>query len=380
MMESFIWGPVFETGLTEVDIQHHRLVELINEYGDHVARSPDLQLEEIERLFVALADYAHYHFEEEETLMSECGLSEHYVTAHREQHAHFLAQVRQFFSSMVPNDRDGQRRLLMFLVHWLAYHILGTDKVMARQVELIKTGTDPEEACRIASQDLGKEAMEPLLKALNDLFLVVMNRNKELSELNESLELKVQERTAALNVANQRLEELANTDILTGLPNRRHALTRLTLAWSDSLRLGEPLACLLLDADHFKAINDTYGHDAGDTVIRELGQQLRDFVRTDDFVARMGGDEFLIILPRTDLASAIRVGRELRDHVAALRIQAGAGIWKGSLSIGAAERDASQADYEALIKAADEGLYAAKRMGRNTVGVAESVSAPALLD
>jgi len=379
-MESFIWSPAFETGLKEVDAQHQELVALINEYGDHVANSPDIKAEEIDRLFTALAEYADYHFVEEETLMRESGLGQDYVAAHHDQHAHFLEQVSRFFADLTPNDREGQRRLLMFLVHWLAYHILGTDKVMARQVELIQSGMAAEEALHAAGQGFGKEAMEPLLKALNDLFLEVMKRNRELSELNESLELKVRDRTAELNAANQRLEELANTDLLTGLPNRRHALSRLTLAWDDSLRRGEPLACLLLDADHFKAINDTYGHDAGDVVIRELGQHLRDCLRTDDLVARMGGDEFLIILPRTDLAGAMRVGWELRDHITSLRIQAGAGVWKGSLSIGAAERDATQPDYEALIKAADEGLYAAKRKGRNTVAVADGAGAPAVGD
>ena len=377
-MESFIWSPAYETGLTEVDAQHQQLVTLINQYGDHVANSPDIRVEDIERLFADLAEYADYHFVEEETLMRNSGLDQGYVDAHHDQHAHFLEQVSRFFSGLTPSDREGQRRLLMFLVHWLAYHILGTDKVMARQIELIQSGIDPEEASRTAGQSFGKEAMEPLLKALNDLFLEVMKRNRELSELNESLELKVRDRTAELNAANQRLEELANTDLLTGLPNRRHALSRLTLAWNDSLRRGEPLACLLLDADHFKAINDSYGHDAGDVVIRELGQHLRDCLRTDDLVARMGGDEFLVILPRTDLAGAMRVGWELRDHVASLRIQAGAGVWKGSLSIGAAERDATQGDYEALIKAADEGLYAAKHKGRNTVAVADGAGAPAV--
>jgi len=342
-MESFIWSPAYETGLTEVDAQHQQLVTLINQYGDHVANSPDIRVEEIERLFADLAEYADYHFVEEETLMRDSGLDQGYVDAHHDQHAHFLEQV-------------------------------------SRQIELIQSGMTAEAAHHAAGQGFGKEAMEPLLKALNDLFLEVMKRNRELSELNENLEVKVRDRTAALNEANQRLEELANTDLLTGLPNRRHALTRLTLAWKDSLRQGEPLACLLLDADHFKAINDTYGHDAGDEVIRELGRQLRHCLRTDDLVARMGGDEFLIILPRTDLAGAMRVGWELRDHVASLRIQAGAGIWKGSLSIGAAERDATQGDYEALIKAADEGLYAAKRNGRNTVAVADGAGAPAVGD
>jgi len=379
-MESFIWSPAFETGLSEVDAQHQKSVALINEYGDHVASSPDIKAEEIDSLFTALAEYADYHFVEEETLMRESGLGQDYVAAHHDQHAHFLEQVSRFFAGLTPNDREGQRRLLMFLVHWLAYHILGTDKVMARQIELIQSGMTAEAAHHAAGQGFGKEAMEPLLKALNDLFLEVMKRNRELSELNESLELKVRDRTAELNAANQRLEELANTDLLTGLPNRRHALSRLTLAWHDSLRQGEPLACLLLDADHFKAINDTYGHDAGDVVIRELGRQLRDCLRTDDLVARMGGDEFLVILPRTDLAGAMRVGWELRDHVASLRIQAGAGVWKGSLSIGAAERDATQEDYEALIKAADEGLYAAKRKGRNTVAAADGAGAPAVGD
>jgi hemerythrin len=170
-----------------------------------------------------------------------------------------------------------------------------------------------------------------------------------------------------LQDANQRLEDLANTDVLTKLPNRRYALRSFALEWAAAVRSGAPLACLMIDADGFKVINDTHGHDAGDAVLRALAAQLQHAVRTDDLVCRLGGDEFLIICAGTPLKGALLLAEAIRSEVAALRVPAGAGEWRGSISIGVAARTDAMNGLDDLMKEADLGLYAAKRNGRNCV-------------
>jgi hemerythrin len=121
-----------------------------------------------------------------------------------------------------------------------------------------------------------------------------------------------------------------------------------------------------MDADDFKTVNDTYGHDAGDAVLRELGAALKLGFRAGDAVCRLGGDEFLAICPRTPASVAAQVGERLRAGLASRRIAAGGGEWKGSLSVGIASLETGA---EELLKAADQALYEAKHLGRNRVVV-----------
>lgn len=181
------------------------------------------------------------------------------------------------------------------------------------------------------------------------------------------LEKKVRERTEELHRANQELIEISLTDALTGLSNRRHALQQLKTLWEESTRSGNPLSVMMIDADHFKEINDTCGHDAGDFVLSELGRTLQHAVRTDDLVSRLGGDEFLIICPNTDRSGGLKVAETVRKKVSDMRVPAGDGCWNGSVSIGVAVRTSDMKTFESLIKAADKGVYAAKRAGKNCV-------------
>ncbi len=157
--------------------------------------------------------------------------------------------------------------------------------------------------------------------------------------------------------------------MLTGLPNRRHAMRCLGLAWEESIKENSPLSCMMIDADGFKQINDNYGHDAGDEVLRQLSRNLQYAVRTDDIVCRLGGDEFLVICPHTPEVGAAQLAEKVRQTIAALHVPAGKGEWHGSISIGVAERKAAMGTLEELIKAADEGVYRAKKNGRNCVAV-----------
>jgi hemerythrin len=261
--------------------------------------------------------------------------------------------------------------LLEFLTHWLAYHILGSDQFMAKQMAMIKSGVRPEDA--YLTHTVGNDAAtDTLLSALNGLFQQVSERNHELVALNKSLEARVAERTQALTEANQRLDDLANTDLLTGLPNRRYTMLCFAREWEAAVRDGTALSCMMIDADGFKMINDTQGHDAGDVVLRALALQLRHAVRTDDIVSRLGGDEFFIICTATPLDGALKLAEKIRREVAAMRVSAGAGEWRGSISIGVATKTEQMRNLEDLMKAADQGVYAAKRNGRNCVAVAHS--------
>ena len=181
------------------------------------------------------------------------------------------------------------------------------------------------------------------------------------------MEKKVAERTQSLYEANQLLEKSAMTDVLTNLPNRRHAMESLTQTWSASIRYNEPLSCMMIDADGFKQINDNYGHDAGDEVLIQLSQKLRAGVRGADIVCRLGGDEFLIICPNTTIDKALIVAEKMREQVANLRVSVKGGEWIGSISVGVAERTLEINDIEKLMKAADNGVYLAKQNGRNRV-------------
>lgn len=333
-------------------------------------RQEGASIVELEVVFADLAEYARYHFSEEESLMAARCLDARHMEQHKHAHKSFLNEVTLLHSGVSAGNPDAAKSLLQFLTHWLAYHILGSDQFMARQMVSIQSGCTAEEAYRVEAP-ANDPATGTLLVALNGLFQQVSERNRDLVELNRTLEARVAERTHALSEANQRLEDLANTDTLTGLPNRRYALRSFATEWHASIRNGTPLACMMIDADGFKQINDTHGHDAGDAVLRELSTQLRHAVRTDDIVCRLGGDEFLVICANTPFDGAMKLAETIRRKVAALRVRAGAGEWRGSISVGVAARTEAMAGLEDLMKAADQGVYAAKHNGRNCVASAE---------
>jgi len=376
-MESFHWDKHFETGLDEVDKQHHHLVDVINRFGDLLTQLQGVTFDDIETVFKELADYAQYHFREEEGLMTAAAMDPRHVKYHIKEHNNFLQEVTLMHARVSPDNRDASKPLFKFLIYWLAYHILGSDQSMSRQIKAIREGQNAADAY-LNEERMREGAAEPLLHALNGLFHQISERNRELLELNRTLELKVAERTSALSevnrelaIANRSLEEMALTDVLTGLPNRRHALTRLARMWQESVRDDTPLACMMIDADGFKQINDTYGHDAGDEVLRQLSRHLLHLVRTDDVVSRLGGDEFLIICPGTTLEGALHIAEQMRLALGKLRVTAGNGIWHGSISVGVAVRQPGMGSPEELIKAADESVYVAKRNGRNRVECAK---------
>jgi len=358
---AFKWDAHFVTGIDEVDVQHMELVHIINRLGDLLSSAETPTATQLEQLINELAAYTRFHFAAEETLMTAANIDPRHLATQKNEHQAFADEITRLERMSISSE--AARNLLELLIHWLAYHILGSDQSMAHQIDLMRRGRSADEAyCE--DLRLGRRATEPLLAALNGLFSQVSQRNRELQQLNQTLEAKVVERTRELAIANRNLEVLSMTDVLTALPNRRHAMQRIGLEWQAR---GRTLSLMMIDADGLKTVNDTWGHDAGDAILMELASVLAHAVRIDDLVCRLGGDEFLVICPNTPLAGALKLAETMRAKVSRMRVKLGAGEWKGSVSIGVAERTASMNCADELIRSADDGVYLAKHRGRNCV-------------
>ncbi len=174
----------------------------------------------------------------------------------------------------------------------------------------------------------------------------------------------------------RRLEDLAATDQLTGLNNRRVVMERLDQEHARFQRSGQRYALIMMDLDHFKAINDQHGHDGGDAVLREVARRLLQDVRSTDTLARMGGEEFLLLLPMNDLDGALVHAGRIRKHVAASPVHTPAADVPISVSLGVAEVLASDASAQSVVSRADAALYRAKAAGRNRVEAAPRIPLP----
>jgi two-component system cell cycle response regulator len=163
--------------------------------------------------------------------------------------------------------------------------------------------------------------------------------------------------------------ELAVTDQLTGLHNRRYMTSQLGALVNRAVRGGDAVSALMIDIDHFKKINDSFGHDVGDDVLREFAVRLASNVRAIDLPCRYGGEEFVVIMPDTRLDDAGRIAERIRRHVAGSPFRVGADCQPltVTISIGVAATAGAGDSAEGLLKRADEAVYAAKAAGRNTV-------------
>lgn len=173
-----------------------------------------------------------------------------------------------------------------------------------------------------------------------------------------------------LAVANRRLRQAALTDSLTGLPNRRYAMERLEQEWSAAARNQRTFSVMMVDIDRFKSVNDAFGHETGDQVLRQVALALRKAARSEDVICRLGGEEFLVLSPDTPLPAALRLAERLRQAVGAAPLSPAATQIPLSISIGVAERLPTMHKYDEMLKAADEVLYHAKRLGGNRIQAA----------
>ncbi|GAA0695445.1 hypothetical protein GCM10009104_23970 [Marinobacterium maritimum] len=185
-----------------------------------------------------------------------------------------------------------------------------------------------------------------------------------------SLFYLVRGRLQASVMAQAELQQLVERDELTGVLSRRALMERLFTEMKRRSRYGQPLSLLMLDLDHFKRVNDRYGHQAGDLVLKELAQMLEQHLREVDIIGRYGGEEFTVLLPNTARLQAERLAQRLCQAAAEYRIRLhGGDLVQVTLSIGLASCDTDLLSAETLLARADEALYVAKQRGRNRVSV-----------
>lgn len=364
-MQSFKWDENFETNIKEVDDRHIYLINLVNKYGSLITRR-NFSIEELRHVLNELSDYASFHFHEEEELMKCVGISLIHFREHQLAHEKFKSDLQEFLNLIELTSERLPKLLLDFLIQWLVYHILGCDQNMARQIKAIENGVDPLQAYQDEARQ-HDNAVGPLLSALKTLFEQVSESNKELIMLNQSLEKRVEIRTNELSIANNQLYQLSYFDFLTNLPNRRFAIEEVSKQWDLLESDQDSLVCMLIDIDKFKEINDTCGHDAGDTVLKKLAEVLSETFRKQDSVCRLGGDEFIVICPGLSLLQGVDLALFVHEQVKNIRIPYDSYCWQGSISVGVATNDSTTEDVSDLIKLADRSVYLAKSMGRNCI-------------
>ncbi|HEU0152295.1 MAG TPA: diguanylate cyclase [Arenimonas sp.] len=267
---------------------------------------------------------------------------------------------------------SGALTLVFLLVAFVLARQIGQPlQALANAARRIQAG-DPEAGF---PRERGYREARELTGALRALVEELTTHERELTALTQQLEQRVRERTVELSDANAQLEVLAMTDGLTGLANRRHFGDQLAREVTRCAEKGKPLALVTMDIDHFKAINDTYGHPAGDAVLRRVAMLLEEQVRGGDLLARVGGEEFAVLALETPMSEALPLAERLRAAIeGAGPIAVGRDAVPVTISLGVAVLWSRQGDLlkapERLLAAADDALYRAKRNGRNRVEVA----------
>jgi diguanylate cyclase (GGDEF)-like protein len=257
------------------------------------------------------------------------------------------------------------------VIGWfLAGRIVGPLIEIAEAVRRIERG----ERNTVIPRSEGADELAILAQSMGSMIDSLLQRERELERLAASLEARVVERTAELAQANVRLEELSTTDGLTGVANRRSFDRALDYAWRQAARYGLPLSVIMIDIDHFKDYNDSYGHQVGDDCLRVVATTLAQSVtRAGDLVARYGGEEFGVILAHMTQEQALAAGEKLRGAVETLQLphQASPVADHVTISLGVGTvMPSREMDPSGLLAQADRALYAAKHGGRNRVATA----------
>jgi two-component system cell cycle response regulator len=219
----------------------------------------------------------------------------------------------------------------------------------------------------VAEADNNARLVRGLEIGVNDYLIRPVDKNEMLARVRTQIKKKRYTERLRDNV--QLSIEMAITDALTGLFNRRYMETHFAALVEQAASRGKPIAVLILDIDHFKSINDGHGHDAGDDVLREFSLRIRKSIRNIDLACRYGGEEFVIVMPETDMAVATMVAERIRRRIATepFAIQQGARQLEVTISIGLAANGGEGDTAAAILKRADVALYRAKSDGRNRV-------------
>jgi two-component system cell cycle response regulator len=231
-------------------------------------------------------------------------------------------------------------------------------------LELIKA--EPDQADTPVVFLTARDKTEDLVEALRLGAHDYLRKPFEPSELIARVRAAVRVKTLQdeLRVRNAELELMSRTDPLTGLWNRRHTEEQLRSAASLSRRHDTTFSVLMIDVDHFKQVNDTQGHTAGDAVLVEIAARIREAVRIEDVVARWGGEEFLVVLPSTDIDGAWTLGDRIRKDVAAEPVTFPSCSISVTVSVGCASWRSGETE-DRIVSRADDALYAAKEAGRD---------------
>lgn len=182
-----------------------------------------------------------------------------------------------------------------------------------------------------------------------------------------ALILLILHKNSKLIQAEQLIRALANTDPLTGLKNRRHFFEIAAREFTRTKRYDLPLSVMMIDADHFKSINDSFGHATGDMVLCQLVAKMSESLRETDVFGRLGGEEFAILLPQTTLAGATVLAERMRENIAAMSIGTDKGPLHLTVSIGLSARSHQTPSFAGMLHEADSAMYRAKEAGRNKV-------------
>ncbi|MFO7593128.1 MAG: diguanylate cyclase [Pseudomonadota bacterium] len=268
-----------------------------------------------------------------------------------------------------PGDGDLSRHLEIWEKRMLGTgtEIMGrrsTGESFPAEIDLSKIELDGDIVYIVVIRDISekKEAQHKLRQFNQELEKRVIKRTEQLARSNEKLRHEIHERVKA----QQEMTYLATHDNLTGLPNRSLFNEHLDIVLNNSGRHGRTAALLFIDLDGFKAINDTYGHEAGDSLLQEISNRMRASVRQEDIVARMGGDEFTVLLGElTDSSDATLVAQKLIEHINK-PVNVNSCICHVGASIGIAMFPHSTKDADTLLRLADDAMYIAKSMGKNT--------------
>ncbi|MDQ2812981.1 MAG: GGDEF domain-containing protein [Actinomycetota bacterium] len=236
-------------------------------------------------------------------------------------------------------------------------------------------------SCPVCAPCPGTKSCVPLTVGGEVIGSVLLNRPAPYTEAEEqrSRDSVSQAAPVLANLRNLAVAEIrAATDGLTGLPNKRAATDALKRMFAQASTTGSPLALLLLDLDHFKQVNDQRGHAVGDQVLANVGAVLRSVLRTRDFAARNGGEEFAVLLPDTEMSAAVEIAERVRAAIAEISLPGTDVSVTASIGVGSYPDHAST--LERLERLADAALYLAKRHGRDRVELAEPAAADSAAD
>lgn len=366
----FKWNEDFNTGNKIVDSQHYELINIINDLLECRVENSVCLSDKLHNIGLRISKYVDKHFKTEEDLMEKFNLDHRHVEEHVSLHNEFKNEVTSFFSNLESNMKPKEfDEISEYLIRWLAYHILNTDKSMIRQIDYITyEALDPQKAYDV-EESKNEVSTEPLLKALKVLYNLILKKNREIERKNKELERKVKERTLELENANKSLNDMLYQDTLTGLPNRRYVMEQVQKMIDNFERYGEIFSILFIDVDKFKQVNDTYGHENGDKVLKWIAMYIKENTRKTDIACRLGGDEFVVLCSHTVEKQAIIVGEKLNSAYKTNDDEIYS-IWKPSLSVGISTIS-ELTTVSALLNQADEAMYISKSKGGGITSVSK---------